>query len=112
MNWTIAYCDPNRHIPEFITEFTGIDDAMVREVLCVRDVARELEAFVGDLPIVGHNVLFHLGFLEKQIPFSFNEVNRYIRISIYSFAELSAVITLGACGKELGIAMSGMHIAH
>src|SRR3989304_8469983 len=57
--------NPNRHIPEFITGLTGIDDAMVRQAPRLRDIAHELEAFVGDAPILGHNVRFDLGFLQK-----------------------------------------------
>ncbi len=102
--------NPNRHIPEFITGLTGIDDAMVREAPRVRDVAHELEAFVGDLPIVGHNIRFDLGFLQKQIPFSFNEV-----IDTYELASIllpnASRYNLGALGKELGVALPATHRA-
>ncbi|MBI3737654.1 MAG: DEAD/DEAH box helicase family protein [Chloroflexi bacterium] len=102
--------NPNRHIPEFITQLTGIDDAMLRQAPRVRDVAHELEAFVGDAPIVGHNVRFDVGFLQKQIPFAFNEI-----IDTY---ELAAVLlptasryNLGSLGKELGILLPATHRA-
>ena len=102
--------NPNRHIPEFITGLTGIDDAMVREAPRVRDVAHELEAFVGDLPIVGHNIRFDLGFLQKQIPFSFNEV-----IDTYELASIllpnASRYNLGALGKQLGVALPATHRA-
>ncbi|HLE91321.1 MAG TPA: 3'-5' exonuclease, partial [Anaerolineales bacterium] len=55
--------NPNRHIPDFISGLTGIDDAMVRQAPRLRDVAPELEAFAGDAPVIGHNVRFDLGFL-------------------------------------------------
>lgn len=102
--------NPNRHIPEFISGLTGIDDAMVRQAPQLRDITHELEAFVGDSPIVGHNVRFDLGFLQKKIPFSYNEV-----IDTY---ELAAVLlpnasryNLGALGKELGILLPATHRA-
>ena len=102
--------NPNRHIPEFITGLTGIDDAMVRQSPHFRDVARALETFVGDAPIVGHSVRFDLGFLQKQIPFPTNEV-----IDTY---ELAAVLlpnasryNLGSLGKELGILLPATHRA-
>ena len=102
--------NPNRHIPEFITGLTGIDDAMVREAPRLRDVAHELEAFVGDLPIVGHNIRFDLGFLQKQIPFSFNEV-----IDTYELASIllpnASRYNLGALGKQLGVALPATHRA-
>jgi predicted DnaQ family exonuclease/DinG family helicase len=102
--------NPNRHIPEFITGLTGIDDAMLRGAPRLRDVAGALESFVGQAPIVGHNVRFDLGFLQKTIPFSFNEV-----IDTY---ELAAVLlpnasryNLGSLGKELGILLPATHRA-
>jgi ATP-dependent DNA helicase DinG len=102
--------NPNRHIPEFITGLTGIDDAMVRQAPHLRDIAHALEIFVGDTPIVGHNVRFDLGFLQKQIPFSSNDV-----IDTY---ELAAVLlpnasryNLGSLGKELGILLPATHRA-
>ena len=55
--------NPNKHIPDFISGLTGIDDAMVRQAPRLRDVVVELEAFAGDAPVIGHNVRFDLGFL-------------------------------------------------
>jgi DNA polymerase-3 subunit epsilon/ATP-dependent DNA helicase DinG len=107
--WT-SLINPNRHIPEFITGLTGIDDAMVRQAPHIRDMAHALEEFVADAPIVGHNIRFDLGFLQKQIPFPNNEV-----IDTY---ELAAVLlpnasryNLGALGKELGILLPATHRA-
>ena len=107
--WT-SLINPNRHVPEFITGLTGIDDAMLRQAPRLRDVAHELEAFVGDAPIVGHNVRFDVGFLQKQIPFAYNEI-----IDTY---ELAAVLlpnasryNLGSLGKELGILFPATHRA-
>ncbi|MEW6240548.1 MAG: 3'-5' exonuclease, partial [Chloroflexota bacterium] len=62
--WT-SLINPNRHIPEFISALTGINDEMVRQAPRIKDIAHELEAFVGDLPVVGHNVRFDLGFLKR-----------------------------------------------
>jgi ATP-dependent DNA helicase DinG len=102
--------NPGRHIPEFITGLTGIDDAMVREAPRVRDIAQDLEAFVGDCPVVGHNVRFDLGFLQKSGILQFNQV-----IDTY---ELAAVLmpsasryNLGALGQQLGIPLPATHRA-
>ena len=107
--WT-SLINPNRHVPEFITGLTGIDDAMLRQAPLIRDVAQDFEAFVGDCPIIGHNVRFDLGFLQRYIPFATNDV-----IDTY---ELAAVLlpsasryNLGALGKELGIMFPATHRA-
>ena len=55
--------NPGRHIPEFITGLTGISDVEVRQAPKLREVAQDLEDFVGDAPVVGHNIRFDLGFL-------------------------------------------------
>ena len=102
--------NPNRHIPEFITGLTGINDAEVRNAPRMADLIEELEAFVGDVPVVGHNVRFDLGFLQRAGLFEFNEV-----IDTY---ELSSVLmptasryNLGALGKQLGILLPATHRA-
>ncbi len=100
--------NPNRHIPEFITTLTGIDDAMVRPAPHIREVARDFEAFVGDCPIISHNVRFDLGFLQRYIPFALNEA-----IDTY---ELAAVLlpnasryNLAALCSQLGIPLPKEH---
>ncbi len=102
--------NPNRHVPEFITGLTGINDAMLRGAPSVRQAATELASFLGDLPIVGHNVRFDLGFLQRHINLSLNEI-----IDTY---ELAAVLlptagryNLGALGKELGVLLPATHRA-
>lgn len=58
--------NPGRKIPQFITRFTGISEAMVRKAPPAGDVLRQLRAFAGDRPLVGHNVGFDLGFLNYE----------------------------------------------
>ncbi len=107
--WT-SLVNPGRHIPEFITALTGIDDAMVRQAPKLRDIAHELEAFVGDAVVIGHNVRFDLGFLQKAGVLHSNEV-----IDTY---ELAAVLmpsapryNLGSLGGQLGVLLPATHRA-
>jgi predicted DnaQ family exonuclease/DinG family helicase len=58
--------NPGRPISAFISQLTGITDAMVAGKPFVRQVLPELDKFVGDAVIVGHNIKFDLGFLRKQ----------------------------------------------
>src|SRR5512142_16513 len=102
--------NPNRHIPEFISGLTGISDAEVRNAPRFREIAKELEAFVGDAPIVGHNIRFDLSFLQKAGLFSYNEV-----IDTYELASVlmptASRYSLGALGKQLGILLPATHRA-
>jgi ATP-dependent DNA helicase DinG len=102
--------NPGRHIPEFITGLTGISDVEVRNAPKFQEIRQDLEAFVGDAPVVGHNIRFDLGFLQRGGLFQYNEV-----IDTY---ELAAVLmptasryNLGALGKQLGILLPATHRA-
>ncbi len=102
--------NPNRHIPEFVSGLTGISDVEVRNAPRFQEVAKELEAFVGNTPVVGHNVRFDLGFLQRAGLLRYNEV-----VDTY---ELAAVLmptasryNLGALGKQLGILLPATHRA-
>ncbi len=102
--------NPGRHIPGFITGLTGIDDAMVRQAPNIRDIIHELEAFVGDAPVIGHNVRFDLGFLQKAGVLHYNEV-----IDTY---ELAAVLmpsapryNLASLGQQLSVLLPATHRA-
>jgi ATP-dependent DNA helicase DinG len=102
--------NPNRHIPEAITQLTGIDDAMVRNAPRLQDVLEELEAFAGDLPVLGQNVRFDLGFLQKQRVLMLNEV-----VDTYEMASVllptASRYNLGALGQLLGIPLPATHRA-
>ena len=64
--------NPGKHIPGFITQLTGINNAMVSKAPPISDVLSDLEHFVGDAPILGHNVKFDLTFLRKHDIFEYN----------------------------------------
>jgi DNA polymerase-3 subunit epsilon/ATP-dependent DNA helicase DinG len=102
--------NPGRHIPEFITGLTSIDDAMVRGAPRLSAVVQELDAFVGDAPVIGHNVKFDLGFLRKAGLFEINEV-----IDTYELASVlyptASRYNLGALGKQLGVLLPATHRA-
>src|SRR5208337_4475096 len=102
--------NPGRHIPEFVTGLTGISDEMVRQAPAIRDVLEELVTFIGDSPILGHNIPFDLSFFKKYKLFELNE-----RIDTY---ELAAVLLpsasrygLGSLVQQLGIALPATHRA-
>jgi ATP-dependent DNA helicase DinG len=102
--------NPGRPIPALITQLTGITNDMVRNAPPVRAVIQDLAAFVGNSPVVGHNVRFDLGFLQKQGILSLAEA-----IDTY---ELAAVLmptasryNLGALGQIIGILIPNSHRA-
>jgi len=56
---------PGCRIPPFITKLTGITDQMVLNKPPIHEVLNTLEDFIGDLPVVGHNINFDISFLRK-----------------------------------------------
>lgn len=54
-------------IPAFITELTGITDAMVRAAPPAADVMREVSDFVGSHPLVAHNAGFDSRFWDAEL---------------------------------------------
>lgn len=58
--------NPDIPIPDRTTLLTGIKPQDVLGAPRIQDVIDELQAFVGDAPIVGHSVGFDLSFLNRQ----------------------------------------------
>jgi len=58
--------NPRRQLPPFIRSFTGITQAEVDGAPLFQQVARDLAVFVGNNPLLGHNVQFDLGFLNQK----------------------------------------------
>ncbi|MBI3163787.1 MAG: DEAD/DEAH box helicase family protein [Chloroflexi bacterium] len=102
--------NPGKHIPDFITGLTGIDDAMVRQAPRLRDILPELTAFIGDAPIIGHNVKFDAGFLRKAGVFEYQQTIDTLELASVLLPTASRY-NLGALGKQLGIPLPATHRA-
>ncbi|MCC6260402.1 MAG: 3'-5' exonuclease, partial [Anaerolineales bacterium] len=94
--------NPGKSIPDFITGLTGIDNAMVRQAPRLQDIAHELTSFIGDAPILGHNVKFDIGFLRKAGLFQYQQT-----LDTYELASVlmptASRYNLGALGQQLNI---------
>ena len=54
------------YIPAFITELTGISNAMVRSAPPAAQVMNELAQFIGEVSLVAHNASFDSRFLDAE----------------------------------------------
>jgi ATP-dependent DNA helicase DinG len=102
--------NPRRPIPGFITQLTGITNPMVRNAPYLVDVMGDMIAFIGDAPVVGHNISFDLSFLQKA-----GALRHNIDIDTY---ELAAVLmptasryNLSALAQQLNILLPATHRA-
>ncbi len=102
--------NPGRPISPFITQLTHISNEMVRSAPPIKAVIRQLADFVGDAPVLGHNVGFDLGFLNRQGILQTNE-----RLDTYDLASFllptASRYNLNALGQLLGIPFPATHRA-
>lgn len=61
-----ALVKPPIEIPREATRVNGITNKKVRRARSFRDEAKEIRDFIGDLPVVGHNIDFDLKFLNEE----------------------------------------------
>ncbi len=66
--------NPGRLIPPEITQLTNITNEMIRTAPPLKAVLQDFVDFIGDVPVVGHNVRFDLGFIQRQGALKYNKV--------------------------------------
>ena len=57
---------PKKPVSGRITKLTGITNEMLEEAPGAADIMPDVLDFIGDLPLVGHNVSFDVGFLVRN----------------------------------------------
>ncbi|MGN0035530.1 MAG: PolC-type DNA polymerase III, partial [Coriobacteriales bacterium] len=62
-----TFVDPGRHIPDEISDLTGIDDQLVAGAPMADEALDELAEFCGSCDIVAHNVSFDRGFIMRDL---------------------------------------------
>ncbi len=60
------FVKPPIPIPEFITRLTGITDKMVANAPELEEVFDDIYDFLGDWPLVAHNIQFDFAFLQEK----------------------------------------------
>lgn len=58
---------PGYEISKFIMELTGITNDMLKGQPPIDEILPEILDFIGDLPLLGHNIIFDYGFLKKAV---------------------------------------------
>ncbi len=60
-----TFVNPGRQLEERIVRLTGIRDEDLIDAPYIEDVLPEVLRFIGELPLLGHSVLFDFSFLKK-----------------------------------------------
>ncbi len=61
-----CFVNPEKHIPERVSEVTNITDDMVKDAETIDKVFPKMLEFLGDSVIVAHNAGFDVGFLKQN----------------------------------------------
>lgn len=64
--------NPEIEISQTVEKISGINNSMVEDKPSISDLKEKIKSFIGDKPIIGHNVNFDLGFLENEFGEKFN----------------------------------------
>jgi ATP-dependent DNA helicase DinG len=59
--------NPQRSIPAFIEELTGLEDKMVKDAPLFAEIAPKVNSLLEGAYFVAHNVLFDLSFLQEEL---------------------------------------------
>jgi len=86
-----AFINPGRKLDTRIRELTGITDEDLLKAPIISQIIPELLDFLGDLPLVGHRILFDYSFLKKAA------------VDMRIYFEKKGIDTLKIAGKYLDI---------
>lgn len=80
---------PKAKVSKKITEITGITNVMLDNMPSIEDIIIEILQFIGDDVIIGHNILFDLGFISSVIEMDLpNEYLDTVYLSKNTYPEL------------------------
>jgi DNA polymerase-3 subunit epsilon/ATP-dependent DNA helicase DinG len=96
--------NPEREIPPIITHITGIKEEYLKDAPTLNKIEEELIRFIGDDPIVGHNINFDVNFLtEKGVP---------LKNNLYDTLQLSSILLPGLPSYSLDTLTRTLKIEH
>jgi DNA polymerase-3 subunit epsilon len=111
----VSLVNPERNIPYFITNLTGITNEMVEDAPRFYEIARKIVEFTEGRTFVAHNARFDYCFIREE----FKSLGFNYKRSILDTVALSRKLlpghksySLGNICKELNIAINGRHRAY
>ena len=103
--------NPGRRIPRNIQQLTGISQAEADAAPPLAQVASTFRRFVGDAPVVGHNVGFDIGFMRSHGLYNFNPLLDTFELALITLPGLPSY-KLGRIAEHLGVSLENAHRAY
>ncbi|SFE46467.1 ATP-dependent DNA helicase DinG [Lentibacillus persicus] len=104
-----TFLDPEKPIPPFITNLTGISDQDVKESPRFHEKASEITALFENSYLVAHNVPFDMGFLNGELT---SAGHQKLTNPVMDTVELARILYPQAPGFKLGQLADYLNIRH
>ena len=95
-------------VPEAAARVNGITPAMLADAPDETDVIKAYYAFSGELPVVGHNISFDVGFLRAAIQ---RDLDKPYSVTFYDTLQIARA-SLDISSKKLGSVADHLGIIH
>ena len=106
----VSFINPMRKITEDITALTGINDDDVLFSPTISQVKNEINEFLGNAPLVGHNLKFDLAILNRENIAIHNDFIDTYDIA-YNVVESDINLSLSSLADHLGVEFDELHRA-
>ncbi len=103
--------NPGRRVSPAIQQLTGISQADVDAAPPLAQVAAAFRRFVGDAPVVGHNVGFDIGFMRTHDLYNLNPLLDTFELALIALPGLPSY-KLGRIAEHLGVSLENAHRAY
>ncbi len=100
--------NPEKMIPPFVSNLTGISNEMVEEAPLFEEIAPQIEAFTKGCVIVAHNAHFDYGFIKNE----FRYIGEYYQRDRICTVKLTQRALPGLEGYSLGKLATHFNIDH
>ena len=111
----VTLVNPERHISNIITDLTGITNSMVSTAPKEKEILDKFFTFIGDLPLIAHNISFDMKFLnalgdrfgKSKVDHCQYDTLQLARIFLFD----NPAFNLGSIGEYFGLSSTGSHRA-
>lgn len=80
--------NPNKKIPYFITNLTGIKNSDIEGKPTFEEIGKEFVEFIGKFPIIGHNVSFDIDFINQELDNVYNVYDNEFICDTYQLSRI------------------------